>query len=75
MLLAKKSKKAEDVGMHPFPYGKAKTSAQGFAEGELEKILTELTTMVHESMLSGIDLETALEAFILRTLERPRVKK
>ena len=75
MLLAKKSKTAEDVGIHPYAYGKAKASAQGFAEGELEKILTKLTVLVHESMLSGIDLETALEAFILKTLVRPSIKK
>ena len=68
MLLAKHSSTAEEVGIHPFAYGKAKTAAKNFGGGELEAIMTELCVLVHESMLSGVDLETALEAFVLRSL-------
>ena len=75
MLLAKRSRTAEEVGIHPFAYGKAQAAARNFGEGELEQIMTELSILVHESMLSGIDLETALEAFVLRSLGKPVLKK
>ena len=71
MLLAKRSRTAEEVGIHPFAYGKAKASAKAFRDGELEAAMTELVALVHESMLSGRDLEPSLEAFILRSLGKP----
>ena len=71
MLLAVKSKNAAEAGVHPFVFGKSQASAKAFAPGELEKIATDLVVMVHESMLTGGDLETTLEAFILKALARP----
>lgn len=70
MLLAKGSKSAGESGLNPFVYGKAKKSASNFIDGHLERIALELATLFHEALISGIDLETALEAFILRALEK-----
>lgn len=57
-------------GLNPFVYQKAKRSASNFAPGELSQIATELTVLFHEALVSGIDLETALEAFLLRALAK-----
>ncbi len=70
MLVAKKTAGAGDSGINPFVYSKAKMGSKNFADGELERITIELTTLFHESMLSGIEFEPALEAFLLRALEK-----
>jgi DNA polymerase III delta subunit len=70
MLIAKRSVTAEESGLNPFVYSKAKRGAVNFPPGALEKIATELTVLFHEALVSGIDLETALEAFILRALDK-----
>ncbi len=68
MLLAEKSPNAESAGLHPFVYGKAKIAAGGFQKGELSRLLVETCALVHEATYGGLDLETAMEAFILRSL-------
>ena len=68
MLLAESSPNAESAGLHPFVYGKAKTAAGGFPKGELSRLLVETCALVHEATYGGLDLETAMEAFILRSL-------
>lgn len=68
MLLAGHTANASEAGMNPFVYTKAKAGSARFAGGELEKIAFELTILFHESMLSGVEFEPALEAFILRAL-------
>ncbi len=70
MMIAKKTAGAGESGINPFVYSKAKEGSKHFADGELEKIAVELTTLFHESMLSGIDFEPALEALLLRSLEK-----
>lgn len=72
MIIAEYSPNAESAGMHAFVYGKAKSAAKGFQKGELQKLLVEVCALVHEATYGGLDLETAMEAFILRSLA-PRV--
>lgn len=74
MLLAQMTKTANEAGVHPFVYGKAKTAAKNFSQTELQQALADLTVLVHDSILSGVDLEPALEAFILRSLEKTPVR-
>jgi hypothetical protein len=70
MLIAKKTSGAGESGINPFVYQKAKTGSKNFSDNELEKIAVDLTTLFHESMLSGIEFEPALEALLLRSLEK-----
>lgn len=70
MLAAKNAKTAAESGLNPFVFQKAKAGSQRFAEGELERIAAELTTLFHEALVSGIDIETGLESFILKVLAK-----
>ena len=72
MLIAKKTNGAGESGINPFVYQKAKTGSKNFSDAELEKIAFDLTTLFHESMLSGIEFEPALEALLLRSLEKTK---
>jgi|GEM_PF-431640 len=68
LLVAQTAKTVGESGLNPFVYGKAKRASAKFAPGELETTAFELTTLFHEALVSGIELETALEALILRAL-------
>ena len=70
MLAARTAKSAGESGLNPFVFQKAKASSLRFAEGELERIAVELTTIFHEALVSGIDIETAMESFILKVLAK-----
>ncbi len=70
MLAAGSAKTAGESGLNPFVYQKAKRSAGNFKEEELQLMATELAVMFHEALVSGLDMETALEAFILRALSK-----
>jgi hypothetical protein len=70
MLAARSAKTAGESGLNPFVYQKAKAGSMRFRDGELERIAIELTTMFHEALVSGIDMETALESFILKVLAK-----
>jgi len=70
MLVASTAKSAGESGLNPFVYQKAKRSSQNFAPGELERFTVELAEMFHDALVSGINIETALEAFILRSLAK-----
>jgi hypothetical protein len=70
MLAAKTAKTAGESGLNPFVYQKAKAGSTHFHDGELERIAIELTTVFHEALVSGIDIETAIEALILKVLAK-----
>jgi DNA polymerase III delta subunit len=70
MLIAKKTSGAGESGLNPFVYSKAKLGSKNFSDAELEKIASDLTTLFHESMLSSVAFEPALEACILRALAK-----
>lgn len=65
ILLAKKTKSAEEAGMKPFPYGKAVRFAKNFNETELEGILSRLVDMYHGIRMEGGALEVEMEKFLL----------
>lgn len=70
MLVSQGAKNAGESGLNPFVYQKAKKGSEKFTKEELSRMAEELTVMFHETMISGIDMETALEAFILRSLAK-----
>lgn len=72
MIIAEGTKTVGDSGLNPFVFGKAKRASANFVPGELSWQMGELAIMFHEALVSGLDLETALEAFILRALEKPQ---
>jgi DNA polymerase III delta subunit len=72
MLITEKTASAQEAGLHPFVYQKAKESAKNFREGELQSYVGELAILFHEALVSGKDLETSLEAFLLRSLEKQK---
>lgn len=65
ILLAKKTKSAEEAGLKPFPYGKAVRFAKNFSEEELEETLSRLVDMYHGIRMEGGELEIELEKFLL----------
>jgi hypothetical protein len=65
MLSVLKSKDVKDSGLKPFVYNKNKRFNQNFTEEELEEKANQLVILLHKSRRSGLDLETALEKFIL----------
>lgn len=63
--LAKLTKSASEAGLKDYPYDKAKRSLAKFKEGELEGLSHQLVTLVHESRLGRLELDLALERWIL----------
>lgn len=70
MLLAARSRNASESGLNPFVHTKALAGSKNYTEYELKKMLSDLTTLFHEALVSGLDLETALESFILTALDK-----
>jgi DNA polymerase III delta subunit len=66
ILLAKKTKNAEEAGIKPFPYGKAVRFAKNFTEKELEETLSRLLDMYHGVRLYGGELDAEMEKFFLK---------
>lgn len=69
MILAKKTSTPTEAGLHPYVYGKTKAASNKFSLEELQKNLNTLSVLFHETLYSGINLETSLESFILTSLE------
>lgn len=65
LMLAKKTKSAEEAGLKPFPYGKAVRFAKNFSEEELGEILSRLVDMYHGIRMEGGKLEIELEKLLL----------
>ncbi len=65
MMLATKVKRAEEAGMKPYPFQKAREYARNYKDGELVAMLDALVTMYHEAHAGTIDFPVALEKFIL----------
>jgi DNA polymerase III delta subunit len=66
MILAKKTKSAEEAGLKPFPYSKAARFARNFTEDELKKTLSRLVEMYHGIRMEGGELGVELEKFLLK---------
>lgn len=72
MLLVKKSRPAdggaEQLGLKPFAFDKARDFAERFSESELEDSAASLVDLIHLSRRRGEDLLVGLELFLLKTL-------
>lgn len=66
MLLASKTKSAEEAGMKAFPYSKAKGFLKNFKPGELEKMSEELVRSYHAARRGEGEIETFVEKTLLR---------
>lgn len=66
MVVASKSNTAEEAGLKPFVYSKAKRAGLRLGESGCEEISRELVHMVHQSRMGGGNLGDLLEAFLLK---------
>jgi DNA polymerase III delta subunit len=65
MLAALKSKSAEEAGLNPFVYDKARRFANNYTEDKLKKMSSRLFSMYHEAHRGETDFPVSLERFIL----------
>lgn len=63
--LAEYAEHASQTGLKPFVFTKAKKFSTNFKDGAVQKTLTELAVLFHESRRGEYDLSTALERWIL----------
>jgi DNA polymerase III delta subunit len=63
--LAAGAKSAEEAGLSPFPFSKAKAFARNFRTEEIPVLSERLVRLYHEAHRGRSDFETALERFIL----------
>jgi len=65
MLLAKRTKTAEEADMKSYPYGKAKGYLNNFKEGEIEKLSEKLVLGYHAVRRGEGEMETFVEKAVL----------
>ena len=65
ILLAKRTKTAEEAGINPFPYSKARSFAKNWEESELKQSISHLVDMYHKAHRGELDFEISLEKFAL----------
>lgn len=68
LVLASKTKNAEEAGLKPFVYSKAKRATSRLGIDGAEELSRSLVHLVHQSRLGGGDLEDLLEAFLLKKI-------
>lgn len=66
MVLASKTKSAEEAGLKPFAYTKAKSASARFTPQAIESLSRELVTLYHQSRMGHGSLEDLLEMFLLK---------
>lgn len=66
ILLAKKTKSADEVGLNPYVYGKAKSFSRNWEEGELNTAISTLVDMYHKAHRGEVDFEVELERWVLK---------
>ena len=66
MVLAVKTKSADEAGLKPFVYSKAKRAAARLGEEGSVELSRELVRLLHTSRMGGGNLEDLLEAFLLK---------
>jgi DNA polymerase III delta subunit len=64
--IAKKTDTAEESGINPFVYGKAKNFARNWSDEELNGSITELVDMYHRAHRGEVDFEVELERWVLK---------
>jgi len=65
MLLAKRTRSADEAEMKAFPYSKAKSNLKNFKEGELEKISEDLVVGYHNARRGIGEIDTLIEKILL----------
>jgi DNA polymerase III delta subunit len=66
LMLASKSKTANEAGMKPYPFSKAQQASKKFSQDELTNKLETLLEVYHESRMGKRNLDLALEEFVLK---------
>ena len=66
MVLASKTKSASEAGLKPFVYTKAKRAVSKMTPEQTERISRELVDMLHASRMGQGNLESLIEAFLLK---------
>src|SRR3989338_6415083 len=66
MLLASRTRTADEADMKPFPYSKAKGFLNNFKPGELEKFSEDLVLGYHRTRRGEGEIETLVEKALLR---------
>jgi len=65
LMLASRTKTAEEAGMKPYPYSKAKSTLRNWQEGELEDLSRKLVVGYHACRLGEEEMETLIEKILL----------
>jgi DNA polymerase III delta subunit len=66
LLLALRTNSADEAGMKPYPYTKAKSALKNFKPNELETISTNLVKGYHEIRRGKGEMETFIEKLLLK---------
>ncbi|MES2223741.1 MAG: hypothetical protein V4469_02285 [Patescibacteria group bacterium] len=65
ILLAKKTKGADEAGLNPYVYSKAKSFSRNWEEKELNNAISSLIDMYHKAHRGQVNFETELERWML----------
>lgn len=65
IVLALRCKTAEEAGVKPFVWSKAKSFAKNWSEGELKSLSSKMVSLYHDSHRGVHDFSVALERFVL----------
>src|SRR3989344_8331379 len=65
MRLAARTKNADEAGLKPFVYTKAKRGAEKFKLGELDALSRSLVMLYHDAHFGKLDIDIALERWVL----------
>lgn len=65
MLMVRNSKNIEETGLKPFVFKKAESFNQNYSNAEINDISDRLINILHNSRRNGLELELALEKFVL----------
>jgi DNA polymerase III delta subunit len=65
ILLTSESSSAEEAGLKPFVYSKAKSFVRNFSPEELRRLSASLVGLYHDARRGIHDMDTALERFVL----------
>lgn len=65
MRLAVRTKSADEAGLKPFVYTKAKRATEKFKAGEMDELSRSLLTLYHDAHFGKLDIDLALERWTL----------
>ena len=65
VILAGSADSAEESGLHPYVFDKAKRFAKNFRQGDAENLSRKLVSLYHDAHRGLIDFEVGLETFVL----------